>query len=255
MISTIIIVVLCSPLSYGQSQRAVQGAATKRVPVQKKEVPVDRQMAKDMLYLSVRVEAVQTWPINICEGTWQARISNPQGAPIGEALAIPYQYSSSQNKWLEGPAVQFELGAGQKVTVQGQWKQQPWCKEFKVAFKPAAASKTYAEKSVRFPAGGNPSLAIERFEIASEYVAAHIRNGGQAAACNVSVQRLWASKEDPNQFTPDGGAFYSLPGNRTTPCKSFRDMSTWREGKDLIKIKIYGENSRVIAEKVFPIQQ
>lgn len=254
MISAIVIVILCSPLSHGQTQRTLQKVPVSRAPVQKEAV-VDKQMASEALYRAVRVEAVQTWPADMCEGTWQARISNPQNAPVGKALAVPYQYYPSKNRWLEGPAVQFELGPSQEVTVRGQWKRLAACNEFKVAFKPAAAGRTYAEKSVRLPAGAVPPLAIERFEIAADYVAAHIRNGGQATACNMNVQKYWAKKEDPNRFTPDGGASCNLPANATTPCRSYRDTATWREGKDLMKVVVSDESNRVLAEKVFPIQQ
>ncbi len=224
------------------------------VQTPQKEIKIDKQQMLSVYYSVVKVEAVQLWPADCCNGTWQARISNPQNFNIGKSLAIPYQYLAVYGKWMEGPAVEFNLEKNQKVTVQGQWSRKLLGDKFKVAFKPLQAGVTYDEKIIDFPPIGNPSLVIERFEIGDKYVAAHIKNTGQVPGCDLIVQKYTAKNSSPDNFSPAGGKSCDLPANATTVCKSFVDVEKWKQGWDIVKIVVFGRNNTVFAERIFPIQ-
>lgn len=237
--------------------------AQMQMPVQKlpnavqsppKSIQINRQQAQEVFYRSVRVEAVQLWPAQFCDGTWQARIANPGNFNIGKSLAIPYQYNVKLGKWEEGPSVEFNLSANQNVTVQGKWSRKLYSRKFKVAFKPVQAAGTYAEKIIDWPAPGNPSLAVDRFEVGNNYVAAHINNRSQTPGCDLIVQSYTAKSSSPETYAPAGGAKFNIAANATTACRSYVDVQRWKQGWDFVKIVVFGENNTVLAEKVFPLQ-
>ncbi len=252
-----VLVILCLTLVIPTFISAQMKPPAQQLPggaqIPQKTIQIDKQQATDVFYHGVKVEAVQLWPADSCEGTWQARISNPHDTPIGKSFAVPYQFNPAQNQWIEGPGVEFNLGKNEKVTVQGQWRQMALSKEFKVAFKPEHSNTTYNEKIIRFPGRGNPGLMIERFEVGDKYLAVFIKNTSQMAGCDLTVQKYTAKNNAPETFTPAGGGACNIPAGTTTECRSYVDVEKWKQGWDLVKIMVFTDNNLVLAEKIFPI--
>lgn len=233
-----------SPIPPPKLPRTVQSPA--------KAVP-DRQQALSIRYQAVKVEAVQLWPAGACEGTWQARISNPQDVAIGKSYAVTYQRGTGSGDWVEGPAVEFTLDKNQKVTVQGEWRQLIYTREFKVAFKPAGARQAYHEKIVPLPRGA-PALVIDRIELKGEHVAAHIRNTSSMAGCGLYIQMYKAKNSNPGAFIPAANRNVHVPAGTTTICDIRTNIESLKSEWDLVKLVIFGENDVRLAEQVFPIR-
>ncbi|HAR94438.1 MAG TPA: hypothetical protein DCR97_00510 [Deltaproteobacteria bacterium] len=221
--------------------------------------PVTRQdrvaVQREIFLRNIKIESVRVWPESECKGSWEAMIRNPGDTALGNAIAIPYQLESNGN-WTQGTPVNFFLDKQQLVAVTGQWNKLMYSTKFKVAFRPADSSQTYGDKEIDFVLDPNRNLSVVGIETTNEYVGVTVRNHSPQAVCELVVQKALAKSSDPNNWTPAGGKTVKLLGNSTDMAKFFINGTQWKQGWDLVKVRLQGPPGSGIlyAERILPLQ-
>lgn len=221
--------------------------------------PVTRQdqvaVQREVFLRNIKIESVSVWPESQCRGSWEAKIRNPGNRALGNAIAIPYQLESNGN-WTQGTPVNFFLDKQQLTVVTGQWSKLMYSTKFKVVFRPADSSQTYGNKVIDFVLDPNRNLSVVGIEVTNEYVGVTVRNHSPQAVCELVVQKELAKRSDPNNWTPAGGQTFQLLGNSTDVLRSFQNGTQWKQGWDLVRVRLQGPPGSGIlyAERILPLQ-